>query len=313
MVIVDFINEDGGIAGRQKGFMMSHHDKTVVFTPFNHNKNHFTHLSKACFMIYNKYIEMTESEYAYPFFMRIWTIPPNGLNSSSEFKTKFPRKNHMYENNNIIHTINNIIDCDFNGWHISLPPIYVNVIKNKCIDIGTVTYMNNNISGIVILNNNNDSIILGMYFLKKLIKGYHTQYAGVYYGLAENNRNQIYVKENWNIYTNLLEVGDIILEIEDTPARSEMRQDIIEKDIYLDTWISWMFFIKDKLKFKIRRNNRIMNVTIPCIPIDHIIQYNYYSDNENEITFEKMYINNVDNRYKIIGEEIKNNPNKLFI
>ena len=219
----------------------------------------------------------------------------------------------MYENNTIIHTIHNIIDCDFNGWHISLPPIYVNVIKDTLIDIGTVIYMNNNITGIVILHHNNNSIILGMYFLKRLIQGYHLQYAGVYYGFAENSRKQIYVKENWNIYTNLLEVGDIILQIEDTPAKSEMRQNIIDKYIYMDTWISWMFLIQDTLSFKIKRNNTIMNVTIPCIPINHIMQYKYYSDNVYEITFEKLNINICDNRYKIIGEEIKNNPNKLFI
>jgi len=312
MVKVNFINDDGIMVGSQSGFMMSYHDKTVVFTPFTHDKKHFTHTKKAFFMIDDMHVEMTESEYIYPFFLRMWSIPYNGMNSASDYKVNFPKKNHCYDDNNISYKINDIIDCDFNGWHISLPPIYVNVIKNKKIDIGTVTYINNNITGIVILNNKEDSIVLGMYFLKKLMQSCHIQYAGIYYGFAENN-NKIIVKEDWQIYTNLLQVGDVLLEMEDTPVKRYMHNSIIDKDIYIDTWIAWMYLMKDTLSVKISRNNVILTVEVPCIPLHHIMQYKYYSDKPDDVTFENMHLYRNNDRFRIIGEEIKNNPNKLFM
>ena len=38
---VDYLNSDGSVAGSVNGLIMSYHNQSVIFTPFDINKTHF--------------------------------------------------------------------------------------------------------------------------------------------------------------------------------------------------------------------------------------------------------------------------------
>jgi hypothetical protein len=304
---IHFINEDGVVVGSQYGLMMSFHYQTVVFTPFIHVSKHFTHCKHAYFSINDKVIELIESRYAYPYFVRVWNTAPTGVNSASEMTINFTNKNHIVNDSKI----DNIKNIEYNGWHVNLPPIYFQAI-DKYIELGTVTYHKNKITGIVVKHNNNESIILGMYFLKQIINGLDMNYAAIYYGMC-NVDDKIIVTEDWDIYPDSLKINDIILKIEDVKAGETMFMNKIDKYIYIDTWISWMYMEHSELNITVKRDNKILNIKIPRIPLSHIIQYKYYSNNSDETTFEKLILNSTNSRYSTIGEQLKNNPKQLFL
>ena len=305
---IHFINEDGAECGTQYGLMMSFHYQTVVFTPFVHDSKHFTHSKHAYFTINDKVVELVESRYAYPYFVRVWTIAPTGINSASEMTINFPNKNHIINNGTKIENIKNI---EYNGWHISLPPIYVQSINDN-IELGTIIHHKNKITGIVIKHHNDESIILGMYFLKQLINGLDMNYAAIYYGI-KNIDDKIVVVEDWDVYPSGLKINDIILKIEDVKVDETMFMDKIDKYIYIDTWISWMYMEHSELNITVKRDNKIYNIIIPRIPLSNIMQYKYYSEIPDDITFEKIILNPKNKRYNIIGNQLKNNPKQLFL
>jgi hypothetical protein len=305
---IHFINEDGAVYGTQYGLMMSFHYQTVVFTPFVHDSKHFTHSKHAYFTINDKVVELMESRYAYPYFVRVWTTAPTGINSASGMTINFPNKNHIINNGTKIENIKNI---EYNGWHISLPPIYVQAINGN-IELGTVIQYKNKISGIVVKHHNDESIIIGMYFLKQLINGLDMNYAAIYYGI-KNVDDKIIVAEDWDIYPSGLKINDIILKIEDVKAGETMFMNKIDKYIYIDTWIAWMYMENSELNITVKRDNNIMNIKIPRIPLSHIMQYKYYSNIPDDITFEKLVLNSKNSRYNMIGNQLKNNPKQLFI
>ena len=305
---IHFINEDGAECGTQYGLMMSFHYQTVVFTPFVHDSKHFTHSKHAYFTINDKVVELVESRYAYPYFVRVWTIAPTGINSASEMTINFPNKNHIINNGTKIENIKNI---EYNGWHISLPPIYVQSINDN-IELGTIIHHKNKITGIVIKHHNDESIILGMYFLKQLINGLDMNYAAIYYGI-KNIDDKIVVVEDWDVYPSGLKINDIILKIEDVKVDETMFMDKIDKYIYIDTWISWMYMEHSELNITVKRDNKIYNIIIPRIPLSNIMQYKYYSEIPDDITFEKIILNPKNKRYNMIGNQLKNNPKQLFI
>ena len=304
---IHFINEEGLVAGTQYGLMMSFHYQTVVFTPFVHDSKHFTHCSHAYFTLNDKVIELVESRYAYPYFLRVWTTTPTGINSASEMTINFPNKNHSINGKRI----ENIKNIEFNGWHIILPPIYVQAI-NKYVELGTIVYNKSKITGIVIKHHNDESIILGMYFLKHIINGLDMNYAGIYYGMSKVD-DKIVVTEDWDLYENGLKINDIILKIEDVKVNDTMYMNKIDNYIYIDTWITWLYMDHSELNLTVKRNSSIMNIKIPRIPISHIMQYKYYSKNLDDITFEKLILNSTNNRYSVIGNQLKNNPKQLFL
>ena len=305
---IHFINEDGAECGTQYGLMMSFHYQTVVFTPFVHDSKHFTHSKHAYFTINDKVVELVESRYAYPYFVRVWTIAPTGINSASEMTINFPNKNHIINNGTKIENIKNI---EYNGWHISLPPIYVQSINDN-IELGTIIHHKNKITGIVIKHHNDESIILGMYFLKQLINGLDMNYAAIYYGI-KNIDDKIVVVEDWDVYPSGLKINDIILKIEDVKVDETMFMDKIDKYIYIDTWIAWMYMEHSELNITVKRDNKIYNIIIPRIPLSNIMQYKYYSEIPDDITFEKIILNPKNKRYNIIGNQLKNNPKQLFL
>ena len=304
---IHFINEEGLVAGTQYGLMMSFHYQTVVFTPFVHDSKLFTHCSHAYFTLNDKVIELVESRYAYPYFLRVWTTTPTGINSASEMTINFPNKNHSINGKRI----ENIKNIEFNGWHIILPPIYVQAI-NKYVELGTIVYNKSKITGIVIKHHNDESIILGMYFLKHIINGLDMNYAGIYYGMSKVD-DKIVVTEDWDLYENGLKINDIILKIEDVKVNDTMYMNKIDNYIYIDTWITWLYMDHSELNLTVKRNSSIMNIKIPRIPISHIMQYKYYSKNLDDITFEKLILNSTNNRYSVIGNQLKNNPKQLFL
>jgi len=287
---IHFINEEGLVAGTQYGLMMSFHYQTVVFTPFVHDSKHFTHCSHAYFTLNDKVIELVESRYAYPYFLRVWTTTPTGINSASEMTINFPNKNHSINGSRI----ENIKNIEYNGWHVILPPIYVQAI-DKHVELGRIVHNKNKITGIVIKHHNDESIILGMYFLKQIINGLDMNYAGIYYGMSKVD-DKIVVTEDWDLYENGLKINDIILKIEDVKVSDTMYMNKIDNYIYIDTWITWMYMDHSELNLTVKRNSSIMNIKIPRIPISHIMQYKYYSKNLDDITFEKLILNSTNNR-----------------
>jgi hypothetical protein len=55
-----------------------------------------------------------------------------------------------------------------------------------------------------------------------------------------------------------------------------------------------------------------MNIIIERIPINNILQFKYFSNNIEDITFEKLQYNTNNERYRNIGLELANNPQNLF-
>jgi hypothetical protein len=287
---------------------MSYHYQTVVFTPFMINKKHFTHCKRAWFVIKDQYIEMVESRYAHPFYVRIWNIVSNGINPSSDFTINFPNLKHEICDSETNEKIVKFSNIEYNGWHISLPPIYMHEISNY-YPLGSVTHYKNKITGLAVNYIKDNTIFLSMYYLKQLINGIDINYSALYYGI----NSKMIVVEDWNIYTNLLKVGDVIEKIEGVSAGHRMYMDKIKSDIYIDTWISWMFFDKPELEFTIKRNGAIHNIKIPRIPMNITMQIKYYSESSEEITLEKINIYHDEDRYATIGNELKHNPKKLFV
>jgi hypothetical protein len=308
LVNINFINDDNTLGGTQLGLIMSYLYQTVVFTPFMINKTHFTHYKRAWFVIKDLYVEMTESRYAYPFYVRIWNIASNGINPSSDFTINFPNQKHEIYDNETSKKIDKFTNLEYNGWHISLPPIYMHSI-NGIIPLGSVIHYKNKITGLAVNYAKDVTIFLSMYFLKQLINGIDINYSALYYGI----NSKMIVVEDWYIYTNLLKTGDVIQKIEGIPAGHRMYMDKIKSEIYMDTWITWMFFDKPELEFTIKRNGAIHNIKIPRIPMNITMQIKYYSENNAEITLEKININHDEFRYAAIGSELKDNPKKLFV
>jgi uncharacterized protein YkvS len=304
---VDYLNSDGSVAGYQNGLIMSYHNQSVIFTPFKINSDHFTHLENAICIHNDIVIQMNESRFAYPFLIRIWNIKSLGINSASELTNNIPKKNHII-NNTKIEKIN---DININIWHKNLPSIFAHEIET-IVDIGSIVHYNNKVTGIVIEHLNNSSIIVNTYTLKQLINGQDYFYANLYYGLSINDKNNIYVKQDWDQYTNCLIKDDIILEIENTPVSMHMYFDKFNKHIYIDTWITCMYMEKEnhELKFKILRNQKEQYINVPRIPIKDIMRIPFYSTTEEQESFEK--INTLD-RYSNIGRDLQMNPKKLFV
>ena len=91
-----------------------------------------------------------------------------------------------------------------------------------------------------------------------------------------------------------------------------MYNDKIKEYVSIDTWITLQYFESDELDIKIIRNNRIMNIKVPRIPIHNILQVKYYSPDSSELSFESMGINNGVERYDTYRNELKLNPKKMF-
>jgi len=314
IINVNFINDRGETFGTQQGLMMSFHHQTFVFTPFDINQEHFTHAKIINFVYNDKNFEIISSRYVYPFFLRVWTIGEIGVNPASDMNINFPNKNHSI-NNVKINTINKI---EYNGWHIALPPVFMHQIIEK-YNLGSVIYYNNKITGLVIKHLDNTSLIVSMYFLKLIINGIDMNYANLYYTLDMKNniyqKKEIYVKDDWDLYpnTNRLCKNDVLLEINNTSVTHKMFNNKINEYVTIDTWITLMYLDNSELNFKIIRNNIIKNVLIPRIPFDNIVQIKYYSSNPEEITFEKLILNQDIERYSKIGRELLHNPKKMFV
>jgi hypothetical protein len=304
---VDYLNSDGSVAGSQSGLIMSYNNQSIIFTPFKINKNHFTHSQNAICVYNDHVIEMNESRLSYPFLIRIWTIKSMGINPASELTNNIPKKNHII--NHI--RIDKITDVNINFWHKILPSILAHEIDGM-VEIGSVVHCNNKVSGIVVHNFDNKSIIINTYTLKQLINGQDYLYSNLYYGLSINKENNFYVKQDWDQYSNCLIKDDIILEIENTPINVHMYFDKFNKHIYIDTWITCMFMEKEnhELKFKILRDKKEMLINIPRIPITDIMQISFYTNNDELPSFEKI---NTLERYAKIGIDLQMNPKKLFV
>ena len=205
-ITICFVNEAAEVstANTQLGLIMSYHNQTYVVTPFNHDKTHFTHYNNAYFNIENTRVNLVDSRYSYPFFLRIWKLIDLNINNMGEFNINFPKRNHYYGNDNII---DNLSPLYINGWHPCLPPIFVHKITDKILDIGTAIYskqLDIKITGIVILNYNNDSIVLSMYMLKNIIITNDYNYANLYYSIKlsrTNNNIKWLIVKDWGAYT----------------------------------------------------------------------------------------------------------------
>lgn len=317
---VSYINEQGITVNTQNGLMMSCYDQTVIFTPLNINKSHFSHLKNAVCIIDDKVYELKESRLAHPFLIRIWNIKYTGINPVSELTINFPKKNHYIKDQKI----DMVNDIYINMWHVILPSIFAHEI-NIIVELGSVLHYNNKVSGMVVTHFQDKSIIISTYTLKQLINGQDYFYANIYYGLSLNQKNNIYVKEDWEQYENSLVKDDIILEIENVPIvvvedenkrkKVTLYSDKYNKYVYIDTWITCMYLEKDKdnLQCKIIRNNTEMSVNIPRKPLSIIMQIPYYSNDEDGISFEKISTQSTVERYIKIGQDLKMNPKKLFV
>jgi len=252
---IAYINNDK-LIGVQNGLIMSYHNQTFVISPFDNNIDHFTNLSNAICKYGDLVIKLNSSRYVFPYFLRVWEIDHLAVNPASEMTINFPQKNHKINIDNNINgdnKINTIKNIEFNGWHSALPPILMHEI-NSMYKLGTVLYHNNKITGMIIKHFNSNSIILSMHLLKQVINGTDLNYGNLYYGLKVNNKNQIYVYQDWDIYTNKLKEGDIILQINDNTVNLNMLYEKYSNIIGFDTWITIMFLEYDQLKFKIKRN-----------------------------------------------------------
>jgi hypothetical protein len=311
---VEFISEDGKSLGSIYGLIMSYYDQTIIFTPFNINKNHFTHSKNAITHINNKIIKLDQSRYSHPFLLRVWTLALGiSINPSSELTINCPKKNH-----NILgstNTIDEIEDISINFWHRTLPPFYAHVINNT-YEIGTIIHFNNKPSGIIVSHLEKKSIIVNTFTLKQIASGLDFYYSGIYYKLKLSVNNEVYVAEDWDLYENSLKKNDILLEINDTPVNVEdMYYSKLSKSLYIDTWITMMYMDinNNNLECKILRDNKIMNINIPRKPLMNLMQIPYYADEPDAISFEKMHVLNYIERYDSIARKLRDSPKLLFI
>jgi hypothetical protein len=308
IININFLDNNGTVLGSQQGLMMTYHHQTFVFTAFDTVQTHFTHGKFANFVYNDKNFEMISSRYVYPYYIRIWEICETNINNATDMNINFPNKNHYI--NNI--KVDEIKSIEYNGWHIALPPVHMHQIKNIW-DLGSVIHLKNKITGMVISHLDDTSLVISMYFIKKIIQGGDLNYANLYYGINISN-NQFYIQYDWDIYSNSekLEKNDILVEIDNHILKYEMYDDKIKEYVSIDTWITLQYFESDELNIKIIRNNRIMNVKIPRIPIHNILQIKYYSLDSSELSFESMKVNNGVERYDSYRNELKLNPKKMF-
>jgi hypothetical protein len=306
---VDFLKADGSIIGSVNGLIMSYYDQSVIFTPFDINKEHFTHAKNAICVINDKIIDLNSSRLSHPFLLRIWNIPYNGINPSSELNINFPKKNHEIYG---VSKINDIDYIDINFWHRILPPILAHQISDN-VQVGTITQFNNKVTGIVVTKMFGKSIIINTYTLKQLISGLDFYYSNLFYHFGINKSRQIYVKEDWDQYDNCLQKGDILLTIENVIVDRTMHYEKFNKDLHIDTWLTYMFMEKDnnELNCAISRDSKIHNIKVPRKPLYEIMQIPYYSNDET-MSFEKMHINTDIDRYNKFSKELYENPKKIF-
>jgi hypothetical protein len=317
IVRIDYLNPNGSVAGTQNGLIISNYNQSVLLSPFNINKEHYTHSKNALCIFNDQVIELNESRLSYSFLIRIWNIKLVDCNPISKLTINFPKKNHIV--NDI--KLDSVEDGNINFWNIILPSIFIQSIS-KIVNISSIIHFNNKVTGIVVSHQNDKSIIINTYTLKQLINGQDFYYSNLYYGLSLNYKNQIYVKENWNQYENCLIKDDILLEIENTPInifydakgrKPVLYYEKLDKDIYLDSWITCTFMEKDKeqINIKVIRNNIELNINVPRKPLYNEMQIPYYSNDDEQISFEKLKINT--ERYINIGVDLQKNPHKLFI
>jgi len=316
LIWTDFLSDAGEVIGSQNSLIMSYYDQTVLLTPFDIDKNHFTHANYISITIKNKLIHLKISRYSYPFLLRVWQISNNiafGINSSSEMTINYPKKNHyIYGTPQKIDKIN---DIDINFWHVTLPPFFAHEIIGE-YPIGTITYLNNKPTGIIVQVKNAKSIIVNAFTLKQIISGLDFNYSGLYYGINQtHNKRYFYVSSDWDMYVNSLKKNDIILSINKTPISMYMPYDKLSRELFIDTWITLMFMEKDnnELEFEIMRNDSYMKINIQRKPLYELMQVPYYSDDVNNISLGSLHTNQHIERYKLFGEELKKNPQKLFM
>jgi len=315
VVLTNFISNRNENFGSLNGLIMSYYDQTVLITPFDINKQHYTHAKNAVIYINRIEIRLEESRYSYPFLLRVWKIPSviSGINPSSDLTINYPKKNHeIYGTNNKIDKIN---DMDISFWHLNLPTFFGHII-DAIYPIGTITYFNNKPTGIIVKNNENSSIIVNAFTLKQIISGLDFYYSGLYYGInVLPDKKTFYVCSDWDMYINCLKKNDIIVSINKIPISMNMYYEKLSKELYIDTWITMMFMEKDNdvLDFEIIRNGSYMKINIPRKPLYEIMQIPYYSEDNNKVSFEKLQIYSDNERYKQIGEQLKNEPQRLFM
>lgn len=317
-VKVDYLNANGLTIGSQYGLIMSYHNQSVVFTPFNIDKTHFTHATIATCVYKDTVIELNESRLSYPFLLRIWTIKSIGVNPASELTLNFPKKNHFVGDTKIT----NIDEANINFWNVILPSIFVHKINSK-INIGLCVHYNNKTTGIVVGYYNSTSIIVNTYTLKQLINGQDYYYSNLYYPLSINKDNKLYVVDDWKQYENGLIKNDVLLEIQDIPInivsdengrKPVLYYEKLNNDIYMDSWITCTFMEKDNhdIKIKILRNQMEQSISIPRKPLHELLYIPYYSSDDN-LSFEQLHMHMGIERFDIIGKDLQRNPQKMFV
>lgn len=302
-IVVNFVNIDGTLAGTQNGLIMSYYDQTIVFTPFDINKNHFSHLTNAYCIINDKVVKMDNSRYSYPFLLRVWTIIYNGINPVSELTILQPKKNHIIDGNKI----DMIKDIDINFWNAILPPILAHQIPNT-VPIGSISYYNNKVTGMVVTHTPY-IILLNTFTLKLIASGIDYNYANLYYGLSIHTH--FYVKQDWDQYEDGFQIDDIIISVEGIEINTEMHYERLSRKLYIDTWFTYMFMERSELSFKIIRKNKELTVKILRKPLYEIMQIPYYSKDDTKISFEalQIYKNECNIKFKY---ELLKNPKLLF-
>jgi hypothetical protein len=289
VININFIDDNRVFLGTQQGLMMSFHHQTFVLTAFDKSLTHFTHAKYANFAYKDKNYDMLTYRYVYPFYIRIREIVNIGINNASEMNINFPNKNHLI--NNTI-KIDEILKIEYNGWHIGLPPVYFHQIDKK-YDLGSIIHLKNKITGMIVTYLKNTSLIISVFFIKQIIQSNDLNYANLYYTLDirknYQNKNEIYIENDWDIYQNhKLKKNDILLEIQNNPVQYKMYNDKIKEFVSIDTWITLMYLDLPELNIKIMRDNEIMNVKIPRIPLHNILQIKYYSSDPTEISFDLL-------------------------
>ena len=138
VISIDFLKDDGTQIGLQYGLIMNYYDQTIIFSPFDINKNHFSHAKHAMCMINNSIIKLGPSRLSHPFLLRVWVLSENiPINPAGDLTINYPKKNHsIYGSDNKIDAID---DININFWHSTLPPFFAHAI-NKKYPIGKITY-----------------------------------------------------------------------------------------------------------------------------------------------------------------------------
>jgi hypothetical protein len=250
--------------------------------------------------------------------LRVWTLPSGiGINPSAELTINCPNKKHsIYGSHNKIDIIN---DISINFWHVRLQPFFAHEINGK-YPIGTIIHYNNKPTGIIVKYISdghifNKSIIVNMFTLKQIAIGLDYYYTGLYYNIKMNEKKEIYVAEDWELYDNSLKTNDILLEINNVIVDRYMVYNKLSKEMCFDSWITCMFMEKDNehLECKIIRNGIKMVVNILRKPLNDLMQIQYYSTDDSKITLDKIHTFNQIERFHKIGYELMKSPKKFFV